>query len=98
LTVSPPPLLTKSAEKLAESEFPQLLQTTVTTKKIISIQNIPTNSNFLPAPSNRQINLDSEKTLRHTFSPNHIDKQFFHPLNINTQTQTIYHHVFPPST
>lgn len=86
---------------------PQLMQTTtVTTKKIVSIQhNIPTNlsqnPNFLPAPPRHQINPNpSQKTMRHSFSPNHvqhtvIDKQFFHPLNINTQTH-IYHHVLPP--
>jgi ubiquinone biosynthesis protein Coq4 len=95
---------------------PQLLHsattTTVTTKKIISIQHnspqllspptmSPNNGAFMSEPPPNQMNPNyTQKTIRHSYSPNRsqhtlIDKQYFYPLNINTQTHHIYHHVLP---
>lgn len=69
----------------------QATTTTVTTKKIISVapvQQVISNIN--------QLNIN-QKNLRHSLSPSissSADKQYFNPLNVNTQTH-IYHHFYP---
>lgn len=104
---SPPPLYYHQNHRHSPVQQPhpqpflhQATTTTVTTKRkerIISVapmQQVISNLNQL----NINTNFNNQKNLRHSLSPSAIshntDKQYFNPLNVNTQTH-IYHHFYP---